>query len=565
MLSVDLPSEEYPAYPATMMRLDSKKVALACSRCKKLGIDIAEWLILAGKMVIPLTVAIYYAWVRKKHLMVRYLIAAGALGSRFAHALPAFLSFIASHLATPTASIKASALFFPKTKIDPILRPLRNKLRSVSAPVLSSAAESTEKQRQNLPPEKCVECLVLHDPGPQETIADVIFIHGLHGSLYNTWRQGQWKSKRGGGGEDGNARRGSIIERTLGAVASGEKGKVFKLYPRPHAICKQSLRPSSTFTGTFWKASFDPYVSPSDEAEGENGGGDSQTGIEGVDGSERPSKDNNNEEEEDEDDDEGGVKMKLDEKLKSGGEIEKWTPESSSKGQEEETEDHGQGGYSECWPRDWLPKDCPGTRVIALNYSTDPFLWRPIWIAKKNRTTIVERSQEMMDHLKSIGVGSRPIIWVGHSKGGLFVKQMLVKAWESEDESLAGFYRQTKGIMFYSVPHRGSFLASLNLPLLRQSVELTEVIKDSPHVLDLHQRFLRLFEDVLSGVQVLSFTETDLTLMSIFFMRIVSVASADPNVGDFYGVSLDHREICKPRSRKCFLYRELANLINSVV
>jgi hypothetical protein len=39
---------------------------------------------------------------------------------------------------------------------------------------------------------------------------------------------------------------------------------------------------------------------------------------------------------------------------------------------------------------------------------------------------MLERSREMMDHLKKLGVGKNPIIWVGHSKGGLFVKQMIV-------------------------------------------------------------------------------------------------------------------------------------------
>jgi hypothetical protein len=39
---------------------------------------------------------------------------------------------------------------------------------------------------------------------------------------------------------------------------------------------------------------------------------------------------------------------------------------------------------------------------------------------------MLERSREMMDHLKKLGVGKKPIIWVGHSKGGLFVKQMIV-------------------------------------------------------------------------------------------------------------------------------------------
>lgn len=41
--------------------------------------------------------------------------------------------------------------------------------------------------------------------------------------------------------------------------------------------------------------------------------------------------------------------------------------------------------YSPCWPRDWLPMDCPGVRVIAINYTTDPYLWRPLWVKKRNR------------------------------------------------------------------------------------------------------------------------------------------------------------------------------------
>lgn len=40
---------------------------------------------------------------------------------------------------------------------------------------------------------------------------------------------------------------------------------------------------------------------------------------------------------------------------------------------------------TDCWPRDWLPLDCPYVRVIAISYSTDPYLWRPIWLRKPVR------------------------------------------------------------------------------------------------------------------------------------------------------------------------------------
>lgn len=45
---------------------------------------------------------------------------------------------------------------------------------------------------------------------------------------------------------------------------------------------------------------------------------------------------------------------------------------------------HGDSEFSDCWPRDWLCKDFPNSRVIAVNYTTD-ILWRPLWIKKRNR------------------------------------------------------------------------------------------------------------------------------------------------------------------------------------
>lgn len=39
---------------------------------------------------------------------------------------------------------------------------------------------------------------------------------------------------------------------------------------------------------------------------------------------------------------------------------------------------------------------------------------------------MVERSKEMISLLLEKGVGQQPIVWVGHSKGGLFIKQMIV-------------------------------------------------------------------------------------------------------------------------------------------
>lgn len=84
----------------------------------------------------------------------------------------------------------------------------------------------------------------------------------------------------------------------------------------------------------------------------------------------------------------------------------------------------------------------------------------------------------MQDLLIEKCVGkSRPIVWVGHSKGGIFIKQILVDAWESGRIAAKNLYASSRGCFFYSVPHRGSSLANFNLPLLRQSIELLEIQK----------------------------------------------------------------------------------------
>lgn len=40
------------------------------------------------------------------------------------------------------------------------------------------------------------------------------------------------------------------------------------------------------------------------------------------------------------------------------------------------------------------------------------------------RLRLHERAQQMSAQLVALGVGRRPVVWVGHSKGGLFIKQI---------------------------------------------------------------------------------------------------------------------------------------------
>jgi hypothetical protein len=87
---------------------------------------------------------------------------------------------------------RTGSAFLPSTKFDPVLRTFRvikfrppRLLQPSDHPQQAATVDTSE-------PEKCVTCDVLYDPSPEPIRADVIFIHGLHGSLDKTWKQGVW-------------------------------------------------------------------------------------------------------------------------------------------------------------------------------------------------------------------------------------------------------------------------------------------------------------------------------------------------------------------------------------
>ena len=108
------------------------------------------------------------------------------------------------------------------------------------------------------------------------------------------------------------------------------------------------------------------------------------------------------------------------------------------------------GGDSACWPRDWLPKQFPRARIITVGYNI--FLSR--WSG--DTLPLVEQSKEVQQKLMLAGVGSRPVVFVTHSFGGLLLKQILRNA--EQDSTFRPLIPNTRGVVFYAVPHLGSEL-----------------------------------------------------------------------------------------------------------
>ncbi|XP_044762040.1 protein SERAC1 isoform X2 [Coccinella septempunctata] len=224
--------------------------------------------------------------------------------------------------------------------------------------------------------------------------------------------------------------------------------------------------------------------------------------------------------------------------------------------------------FTYCWPRDWLGDDCRDLRVLGVNYETTLSKWNGCCSHVTEKTNLEEQSAKLMASLLQAGVGKRPVVWVTHSMGGLLVKNILCKASGSSDPGVRRLIDNTRGIVFYSTPHLGSNLATFNPAsqlVLRLSIEVQDLRENSPLLLDIHKRFLKVLED--SPIRVISFVESKKTYFTAlkFNFQLVTPESGNPGVGEYYEIPLDHLGICKPMSKFSFLYRRVYDFVQEVI
>ncbi|CAJ1078488.1 protein SERAC1 [Xyrichtys novacula] len=232
---------------------------------------------------------------------------------------------------------------------------------------------------------------------------------------------------------------------------------------------------------------------------------------------------------------------------------------------EEEKEAESEDDYSECWPKSWLAADCPNLRVLSVEYDSHLSDWMAKCPAENQRKSLAYRSRELLNKLKQAGVGERPLVWVAHSMGGLLVKKMLLDA--VEDPDMHRILKNTKGILFYSVPHYGTFMAeySVNVRyLLFPSIEVKELCKDSPTLRNLNENFLNMAKE--KDIKVLSFAETLPTNIGpMIKILVVPTQSANLGIGELIEVDVDHLSICKPERKDSFLYKRSLQFIKDAL
>ncbi|CAG9137565.1 unnamed protein product [Plutella xylostella] len=220
--------------------------------------------------------------------------------------------------------------------------------------------------------------------------------------------------------------------------------------------------------------------------------------------------------------------------------------------------------YSFCWPKDWLPQDCGGLRILGVNYWSSLSEWLercPLQTAEISR-----RAGELAPALVAAAVGraDTPVVWLAHSMGGLIVKQLLTCAADDADPCYKKLSENTRAVLFYSTPHRGTALASMPraaAAFLWPSNDVRQLQRNSPVLLQLHQKFLNKAD--AHNWETISFAETKPTLVTAFKVPIhfVDSTSADLGRGVFYEMPLDHLSICKPATRQSILYTTVLDVI----
>lgn len=222
---------------------------------------------------------------------------------------------------------------------------------------------------------------------------------------------------------------------------------------------------------------------------------------------------------------------------------------------------------------DWLPQAYPNIRVIGLNYETSISEWslNLLCPCEKSKSSLHERSAEMLDALSASNIGQNcPIVWVGHSMGGLVAKSIIVQSLASEDKRKRNIADHTRAILFLGTPHKGSPVAKLKQHvqmILSPTIEVKELREHSQHLLQLHQQFEDALTKLPKPIKIVSIAEgmpTNITTFK-FPMQFVTEDSAKLDVGEFYVINVDHLGLSKPNSVSTFLYQRLVKMIGDVI
>jgi CheY-like chemotaxis protein/pimeloyl-ACP methyl ester carboxylesterase len=220
------------------------------------------------------------------------------------------------------------------------------------------------------------------------------------------------------------------------------------------------------------------------------------------------------------------------------------------------------------WPA-WLGEDLPDVGIWSLGYENAALKPRGFSLARHFLQAgfampLVDRADDVLLRLELEGIGERSLVFIGHSMGGLLIKQLLRTANDSTDAKRRAVLEQTRGVCFIATPHMGSDLAKLAHyfdALLGVNVSVEELRPHQPHLRNLNQWYRDFVTRDGNTIKTLSFFEMKpLPRVGL----VVEQGDADPGVPNagLHPLDDDHNSISKPTSKSSSLYRRILTFID---
>ncbi|MGB9367117.1 MAG: tetratricopeptide repeat protein [Xanthobacteraceae bacterium] len=207
-------------------------------------------------------------------------------------------------------------------------------------------------------------------------------------------------------------------------------------------------------------------------------------------------------------------------------------------------------GEDTFWPK-WLASDVPGLTVYTLGYEAAISRWRGAAMH------LPDRAKNVLEQLLVYpDLAHGPLYLIGHSLGGLVIKQLLRTA-ESEGKyrpEVADFLARIEKVAFLGTPHTGSgqaTLANVLRVLVRPSEATACLIHNDPSLRDLNHWYQDWANS--KGLPHLILSETQPTRI---LGKLVQPNSADPGIAGWRAlpVGTTHSGVCKPVSRDHEVY-----------
>ena len=199
---------------------------------------------------------------------------------------------------------------------------------------------------------------------------------------------------------------------------------------------------------------------------------------------------------------------------------------------------------SHYWPKEWLPRDpvFKNVRVHSFGYDSD-------WVkGKANCLDIHHFARSLLGELSTsphLHNSDTPIIFFGHSMGGLVIKKAFLLA--KQDATDLYLTKRICAMYFLATPHSGSDSAKLLSNILNITYSSRAYVSDlkrgSDAIRSINNEFSRHSEDI----DLWSFYETQKLSIGLFRVLIVDPASATLGYRKEKQIPLnaDHRSICK--------------------